>query len=161
MLELNVPILADPAGGNATGASWYTLSLDPRNETRSTAEGFYTPQRPNLHLLIHHQVTKLQMKSKGPKTSVTGVEYSAGENEKTYLVSALQDVILAAGTLHTPQILLLSGIGDTGRLSSVGIKAVVDLPGVGANYHDHLLLVTVQSSRYLIQASARLLTDRS
>ncbi|KAH6709669.1 hypothetical protein BKA61DRAFT_614774 [Leptodontidium sp. MPI-SDFR-AT-0119] len=145
MLELNIPVLGDPAGGNATGASWFTLSLDPRDETRSTAEGFYTPQRPNLHLLTHYQVTKLHMNSKGSRTAVMGVEYSAAENEKTYSVTASKDVILAAGTLHTPQILLLSGIGDTRHLSSVGIKAVVDLPGVGANYQDHLLLVTAQS----------------
>lgn len=149
MLELKIPILADPAGGNATGASWFTLSLDPKDETRSTAEEFYTPNRQNLHLLIHNQVTKLQVTSKGPKTVVTGVEYSAGENKKKYSVSASKDVILAAGALHTPQILLLSGIGDTRHLSSVGIKTVVDLPGVGANYHDHLLLATTQSRMYL------------
>ncbi|KAH7377474.1 hypothetical protein BKA64DRAFT_688205 [Cadophora sp. MPI-SDFR-AT-0126] len=145
MLELNIPILEDPAGGNASGASWFTLSLDPRDETRSTAEGFYTPQRPNLHLLTHYQVTKLRMSSKGSRTAVRGVDYSAGENETTYSVAASKDVILAAGTLHTPQILLLSGIGDTRHLSSVGIKAIVDLPGVGENYQDHLLLVTAQS----------------
>ena len=144
--ELRIPILADPAGGNAAGASWFTLSLNPKNETRSTAQGFYNPQRPNLHLLTHNQVTKLQMNFNGSNPVVTGVEYSAAENEEKYYVSA-SEVILAAGTLHTPQILLLSGIGDAGHLSSLGIKTVVDLPGVGSNYHDHLLLVTVQSSR--------------
>jgi choline dehydrogenase-like flavoprotein len=147
MLELKIPLLTDPAGGSAAGASWFTLSLDPKSQTRSTSEGFYTSKRPNLHLLAHNQVTKLQVKPKGRKTVATGVEYSAGENEKKYLVSASKDVILAAGALHTPQILQLSGIGDVRHLSSVGIKTVVDLPGVGGNYHDHLLLVTVQSCR--------------
>jgi choline dehydrogenase-like flavoprotein len=46
-------------------------------------------------------------------------------------------VIVAAGSQHTPQLLLLSGIGDKSLLNSLGINVVADLPGVGQNFHDH------------------------
>jgi choline dehydrogenase-like flavoprotein len=146
MSELNVPILKDAMGGNATGAYWFLLSLDPKDETRSTSQNFYTPTRPNLHLLIGNQVTKLLLNTDEFEPKVIGVEYSAAENAPRYQVSADKEVILAAGALHTPQILELSGMGDGRVLSNFGIKTVVDLPGVGANYQDHLLLVTAQTS---------------
>ena len=58
-------------------------------------------------------------------------------------VKATKEVILAAGALHTPQILQLSGIGDNALLQSVGIETVVDLPGVGRNFQDHPTLYPV------------------
>ena len=144
--ELKVPILKDQAGGNAAGASWYTMSIHAKDQSRSTSQGFYTPQRPNLHLLTHKHVTKLQISSKGEAKRVTGVEYASRSGSQRYTVTASKEVVLAAGTLHTPQILQLSGIGDSRQLSPLGIKTQVDLPGVGANYHDHVLAVTVQAS---------------
>ena len=145
MEELDVPILEDAMGGNTTGAYWFLLSLNPTDESRSTSQTFYTPSRPNLHLLTGNQVTKLLFDSNNPELNITGIEYSAGETAQICQVSAEKEVILAAGALHTPQLLELSGIGDSRILSSVGIDTVVDLPGVGANYQDHLLLVTAQT----------------
>lgn len=148
MKELNVPILQDSMGGNAVGAFWFLLSMDPRDETRSTSESFYPRNRPNLHLLIKSQVTQIVFQYRDSKVTATGVEFSTGKSGDKNQVSATKEVILAAGALHTPQILQLSGIGDRNQFSSLGIKAVVDLPGVGQNYQDHPLLVTVQSGRY-------------
>ena len=51
-------------------------------------------------------------------------------------ISARREVILAAGAIHSPQILQLSGIGPEGLLSSLGIQTVVNLPGIGYNFHD-------------------------
>jgi choline dehydrogenase-like flavoprotein len=145
MTELNVPIIKDSADGNNTGAFWYPLSLDPDDEERSTSQGFYTANRPNLHLLTETQVTKLIFKNSGYAGPVaTGVTYSSdGEDNKT--VSVLKEVIVAVGALHTPQLLQLSGIGDKSLLGSLGIETLVDLPGVGANYQDHPLLITAQT----------------
>jgi choline dehydrogenase-like flavoprotein len=56
-------------------------------------------------------------------------------------------VILAAGAIHSPQLLQLSGIGDASLLKLFGIKTVVDLPGVGANFQDHANIRTSNSSR--------------
>jgi choline dehydrogenase-like flavoprotein len=154
MQELNIPILKDSMGGDDAGAFWYTLSLDSTNETRSTSQNFYTPSRPNLHLLTNNQVGKVIFQSQGLNVSATGVEFSRGEGEEIGQVSAMKEVILAAGALHTPQILQLSGIGDTSHLSSLGIETVVNLPGVGANYQDHPLLITGQSSKFLLLSSS-------
>lgn len=153
MHELQVPILKDSAGGNNTGAFWFSLSLDPADEERSTSQGFYTPDRPNLHLLTESQVTKLVINESNTSVPVVeGVEYSTGTDEALYSISISKEVILAAGTLHTPQLLQLSGIGDGILLSSLGIKTFVDLPGVGANYQDHPLLFTGQTVNIAIQS---------
>lgn len=145
MEELNVPILKDAMGGNATAAYWFLLALDPEDESRSTSQTFYIPSRPNLHLLTENQVIKLVVDTDGSEPKVSGVEYSAGKSAPTYQVSVKKEVVLAAGALHTPQILEVSGIGDSRILSRLGIPTMVDLPGVGANYQDHLLLVTAQT----------------
>lgn len=141
MKELDVPIISDAMGGNAAGAYWFTQSVNPENETRSTSQGFYIPSRPNLHLLIGNRVTRIIIES----GRVKGVEFSAGENAATSSVQVSQEAILSAGAFHTPQILQISGIGETTHLSSLGIETVVDLPGVGSNYHDHSLLFTGQT----------------
>lgn len=57
-----------------------------------------------------------------------------------------KDVILAAGSLHTPQILQVSGIGDPALHTSINVPTVVDLPAVGQNLQDHVLLTVVNTS---------------
>jgi len=52
-------------------------------------------------------------------------------------INATKEVILAAGAIHTAQLLQLSGIGPSGLLESLGIEVVIDLPGVGHNFQDH------------------------
>ncbi len=54
----------------------------------------------------------------------------------THTIKASCEIILAAGAPHSPQVLQLSGIGPKSLLSSLGIKTLVDLPGVGYNFHD-------------------------
>lgn len=152
MKEVGVSILKDSMGGNAVGAFWFTLSKNPRDESRSTSQAFYKPERPNLHLLVEHQVTKINFNAAGAKgPTVSGVEYARGKGDVRQTVKAEKEVILAAGALHTPQLLMLSGIGNKGQLGTWGIPTLVDLPGVGANHQDHLLLVTVQSINVAVQ----------
>lgn len=69
-------------------------------------------------------------------TTVTGVEY---ERDGEIVQAHAADVVLAAGALDSPRVLLRSGIGPAGELAALGIESVVDLPGVGKNLHDHLL----------------------
>lgn len=59
------------------------------------------------------------------------------QNGQKYNVKAKKEVILSAGAINSPQLLLLSGIGPKNHLNSVGIRTVVDLPGVGENLHNH------------------------
>jgi choline dehydrogenase-like flavoprotein len=128
-------------GGDAAGAFWFLQSLNPEDETRSTSQGFLVP-RSNLHILTGNIVTKVLLDA----GVATGVEFSEGEGLERNVLQVSKEVILSAGALHTPQILQLSGIGDAGLLSSLGIEVVEDLPGVGVNYQDHLLLYTGQTS---------------
>lgn len=143
MKELDVPIINDAMGGNVTGGYWFTQSVNPEDEIRSTSQGFYNSSRPNLHLLLDNRVTRIIIES----GRVKGVEFSDGGNTTTSSVQVSREAILAAGALHTPQLLQLSGIGNKAHLSGLGIETVIDLPGVGLNYHDHLLLYTGQTGK--------------
>jgi choline dehydrogenase len=86
--------------------------------------------------------TKLFRKQTPPPSSptliVTGVEFAPNAESKRQTIRATREVILAAGAIHTPQLLMLSGIGPTQHLSSLGIQALADLPGVGNNLQDHM-----------------------
>ena len=64
-------------------------------------------------------------------------------------MNATTEVILSAGAVKTPQLLLLSGIGDSTALTALGLKTIVDLPDVGKNLQDHVLL----SSQYTVNST--------
>lgn len=104
----------------------------------SSYRAFVAPlQRPNLSVLTDRQVGRLLLDG----DRVTGVELRNGER-----LLARREVILSAGALGSPQILLASGIGPAAELEAAGIPVQHDLPGVGKNLQDHLDgLVTVRS----------------
>lgn len=70
----------------------------------------------------------------------TGVQFAANASGPRQTVNAAREVIIAAGALHSPQLLKLSGIGPAAELQALQIPAVVDLPGVGTNLQDHSLV---------------------
>ncbi|MEP9319453.1 GMC family oxidoreductase N-terminal domain-containing protein [Pseudomonas sp. LABIM340] len=104
----------------------------------SSYRAFVAPlQRPNLTVLTDRQVGRLLLDGE----RVTGIELRSGER-----LQASREVILTAGALGSPQILLASGIGPAAELKAAGIPVKHDLPGVGKNLQDHLDgLVTVRS----------------
>ena len=65
-----------------------------------------------------------------------GVEYLPTAGGASLTVNATMEVLVAAGAIHTPQLLQLSGVGPKSLLESLNIPVVVDLPGVGANFQD-------------------------
>jgi choline dehydrogenase len=87
--------------------------------------------RPNLTVLSHALVTRLTFEGK----RATGVEISY--EGSTRRVRAGREVILSLGTIHTPKVLLQSGIGDQAELQRFGILVVQHLPGVGHGFQDH------------------------
>ncbi len=99
----------------------------------SSARAFLMPalQRPNLTLLTRAAVTGIRIES----GRATGVDVSAAHG--TQSVAASREVLLCAGAVHSPHLLMLSGIGPARHLESLGIAVKADLAGVGANYHDH------------------------
>jgi len=91
-------------------------------------------KRPNMTMLTGAEVLSLTMDG----TKVTGLKFI--KDGETHEVSASKRVVLSAGAINTPKILMLSGIGDKAELSQHGITTRVNLPGVGQNFQDHVLL---------------------
>ena len=87
--------------------------------------------RPNLTVLTHALVTKIIVEKK----RATGVEFA--RNGKAQRIHAGGEVVLSLGAIHTPKVLMLSGIGDQAELQRLGISVVQHLPGVGQNFQDH------------------------
>jgi choline dehydrogenase len=88
--------------------------------------------RPNLTVLCHALVTRLVMNGK----QASGVEIVHGG--KVQRIAAGVEVVLSLGAIHTPKVLMLSGIGDQAELQRLGIPCVQHLPGVGENFQDHV-----------------------
>ncbi|XP_031330253.1 glucose dehydrogenase [FAD, quinone]-like [Photinus pyralis] len=124
----------DYNGRNQLGVSYVQGAL--RRGRRCSAEkAFIRPARArsNLHIRLNSHVTKVLIEP-GTKTAY-GVEYL--HSNRKFLVNATIEVILSAGTFHSPQILMLSGIGPRDHLLELGIPLVQDLP-VGRKLYDHL-----------------------
>ncbi|KAL1744324.1 GMC oxidoreductase [Schizophyllum fasciatum] len=127
----------NPLSGNVIGANQSPSDIRPSNSTRSyAAPAYYWPNeaRENLVLLTNSQVTRVNFDASGDSLTATGVTFVNGDSP--YNATATKEVILSAGTVNTPQILELSGIGKADVLSSAGIDQVLDLP-VGENLQEH------------------------
>lgn len=139
------------ADGHAVGVFWFPNSIDPSTRTRSYARlGHYSNEngpytRPNFHLLPGHRVTQLILDEVDEEDSpeaweATGVKFTPRDGDmpaEAYQVRAKKEVIVSAGTLHTPQVLQRSGIGPRDVLEAAGVEVKYHLPGVGWNFHDH------------------------
>ncbi|MEM9708475.1 MAG: GMC family oxidoreductase N-terminal domain-containing protein [Pseudomonadota bacterium] len=124
----------DYNGADSEGVNYAQMNTKD-GKRHSSAVAFLRPalERPNLSLLTNAQVAKVELEG----TRATGVTYiQAGE---TRSVKATREVILSGGTIASPHILMLSGIGDPEQLEPHGIDVKHALPGVGKNLHDHSL----------------------
>ncbi|MDO8457383.1 MAG: choline dehydrogenase [Burkholderiaceae bacterium] len=114
-------------------------------ERYSAAMAYLTPNlaRPNLTVITGAHTTRVLLEGK----RAVGVEYRQGEELKQ--LKASREVLLCAGALQSPQILMLSGIGPAAELHKHGIDVVHDLPGVGENLHDHIDVVQIVNAPHL------------
>jgi choline dehydrogenase len=121
------------------GAALLQFHVDQQGKRASGATAYLAPvlHRSNLKLEVRAEVTRLLTEG----TRVVGVEYL--QNGETRQARAEQEVIVSAGALLTPKLLLLSGIGPADYLRSLNIPVVADLPGVGQNLQDHVQLPIV------------------
>ncbi|KAF8516109.1 hypothetical protein BU17DRAFT_92940 [Hysterangium stoloniferum] len=127
--------LANPDSGQITGV-WESLtSVDRDRGTRVSAVTAFL--EPNINR-TNFVVTKLIWDSDSEPLTAKAVQFVSRGN--TYSVTAKKEVIISAGVIQTPQILENSGIGNPAILNAHGVKAIVDLPGVGENLQDHLFL---------------------
>lgn len=115
----------------------------------SASKGYLDParQRPNLAILTGAQARRILMErpeaSDEPKA--TGVEFEQGG--EMHQVAVRHEVVLSAGALQSPHLLMLSGIGPAAHLRAHGIQPAVDLPGVGQNLQDHLDVMVIHQGR--------------
>lgn len=139
-VQANVPANDDYNGASIEGVGWEQLTV--RDHRRlSTYRAYLHPRvgDENLTLRTGVWVTRLVMDG----TRATGVEVAArGDGADAEVIEA-DEVVLAAGALDSPRVLLLSGIGPRAHLRELGIDVTVDLPGVGENLHDHLLVPVI------------------
>ena len=119
-------------GERQDGAGYYQRT-SRNNERCSTASAYLVPNlsRPNLKVFTNAFTTKLVLEGK----RCVGIQCLHESEVKT--LRAAKEVILCGGAVNSPQLLMLSGIGPAGELKQQGIKAVVDLAGVGKNLQDH------------------------
>jgi choline dehydrogenase len=137
--QAGYPLTDDVNGYHQEGFSAFDRNI--HNGRRiSAARAYLHPvlNRPNLTVITRAQARRVVFDG----NRATGVEYGrlsllGGPRGGTQPVSA-REVILCGGAINTPQLLQLSGVGEPAELGSFGIKAVADLPGVGANLQDHL-----------------------
>jgi choline dehydrogenase len=128
-------------GVQQEGAGPYQLTVKD-GKRHSAATAFLLPilQRPNLTVTTGALVTRLLFEG----TRAVGVEYL--HEGMLHQVRVDREVILSAGAFDSPKLLMLSGIGDAEQLQAMGISVVADLPGVGQNLQDHLLVSVVQET---------------
>jgi choline dehydrogenase len=134
--EMGMPILDDVNGPMRPGAGYINMNIAADGTRVSAVRAFLRPalSRPNLILLLNTNVVKLNFNG----TRCVGVKVMTDGTLKD--VAAEKEVILAAGTIHSPKLLMLSGVGEAKALRSLGIDVVENLPGVGDNLQDHVLV---------------------
>lgn len=129
---VGIPPNPDFNGERQAGAGYYQASIR-RGARVSGATAYLRParQRRNLTVVTEAFAEKLVLDGK----RVTGVQFRRGGQR--FVVRAAREVILSGGTINSPQLLMLSGIGPQQHLRELGIPVVIDAAGVGQNLQDH------------------------
>jgi choline dehydrogenase len=136
--ELGIPVFDDQNGvmmEGAGGASYFNLRIrEGRRQSIFRSYVFPLMSRPNLTVLTGTLVTRVIVE----QGVARGVECVLDGQPQRFFAS--QEVILSLGAIHTPKVLMQSGIGDAATLTPLGIPVIQHLPGVGANFQDHVMV---------------------
>ncbi|KAJ7653282.1 pyranose dehydrogenase [Mycena polygramma] len=131
------PFNLDMNSGRPLGLGWQQCTIGG-GERSSSATSYLGPEfihRENLHVLLHARVSKLvDSRQVDGKLTFGGVEFLQGGN--LFTARTAKEIIMSAGSVGTPGVLLHSGIGDEAALTKLGITTVLDLPSVGRNATD-------------------------
>jgi choline dehydrogenase len=130
--EAGYPLTADVNGYRQEGFAMFDRNIH-RSRRLTAAHAYLRPamRRPNVDVVSRALVTRVLLEG----SRAVGVEYRKGKNVHLFRAG---DVILCGGSINTPQLLQLSGIGAPGHLGELGIETAHELPGVGENLQDHL-----------------------
>jgi choline dehydrogenase-like flavoprotein len=136
-------------GADQHGVGMFQVT-QKNGERYSAAKAYLEPvkNRPNLHIVCNAHATHIVFDDNG-KTA-TGVAYRVGgANGASLVAQAKREVVLCGGAFASPQLLMLSGVGDAAKLQNLGIKMRHHLPGVGLNLQDHLDTTLVMNAPHL------------
>jgi choline dehydrogenase len=138
--ECGYPVSADLNGAGAEGVTQYELTVAD-GARQSAADAYLRPHldRPNLTVVTEAAVRRLVIDG----SRCTGVQYTAGGQQQT---AEAGEVVLCAGAIGSPHLLMLSGVGPADTLHTLGIAVIADLPGVGQNLSDHPLTPVIYAT---------------
>ena len=138
--EMGIPKTNDFNTGDNSGVGFFQFTTSHTNQKLlklrcSAAKGYLNPvkKRSNLKIIVNAHVQKINFENK------KAVSVSFYIKNKLNIAKANKEVILSAGSIGSPQILQVSGIGDSEKLKKHGIKVIHELKGVGKNLQDHLM----------------------
>jgi choline dehydrogenase len=150
-LERGYPANDDLNGATFEGVGWNPTSIKDRVR-QDVWTCFLAPVTGHADLTVRTGATVARLLVEGDR--VTGVELAGGER-----IHAGREVVLCAGAIDSPRLLLQSGVGPADELRALGIDVVADLPGVGRNLHDHVLLGVVYEASQPLPAGRNNLSE--
>lgn len=172
--ELGYPRLSGFNNGDMFGAAWHEINVT-KGRRHSVLAVYLTPAlgRPNLTLRTGARATRLlwdngrctgveyarTAEPAGLVGRVVGNEPGGGPEPGTHRAMATAEVIVAAGAIESPKLLLLSGIGDPDQLRAHGVPLTAAVPGVGLNLHNHVLTGLVSEARATVPPPTQNLSE--
>jgi choline dehydrogenase len=145
--ECGIPKIAEFNRGDNFGNAYFQMN-QRRGVRWSATKAFLRPvlKRPNLTVRTRALVERIELETRDGAVRAKGV-VARFDGAGSETLVARREVVLAAGAIGSPQILQLSGIGPAALLRQHGVDVVADLPGVGANLHDHLQIRSIYKVR--------------
>jgi len=152
--QCGIPKIPEFNRGDNFGNAYFQVN-QRRGVRWSATKAFLRPvqHRRNLKVLTDAHVQRLRIETRDAVQRATGLDVRVADTVQRVL--ARREVLLCAGSIGSPQILQLSGIGPGALLRSRGIPAVHDLPGVGENLHDHLQIRLMYKVRNTVTLNQR------
>ncbi|KAJ5365179.1 Glucose-methanol-choline oxidoreductase [Penicillium concentricum] len=142
--SLGVPSTRDSLAGDNTGVWNMLCTIDPDTQERSySASAYYHPiaKRPNLHILTEATAMEILFESEDDDWYAVGARVRWNGLEAN--IKAYEETIICAGSVQSPQLLELSGIGNQDVLEAAGIETKVHSPNVGENLQEHMMTATI------------------
>lgn len=152
--QAGFPYNEDVTGERLEGVGLYDRNIY-KGRRQSAAVCYLRPvlSRRNLEVVTNAAVTRIVFQS----GRATGIEYARKGQTRTANAS---EVILSGGVINSPQTLMLSGIGDPDQLSAHGITPIMDLKGVGQNFHDHMIVGVSMKAKGAVSFESHRRLDR-
>jgi choline dehydrogenase-like flavoprotein len=139
LTSLGIPHNEESLGGDNIGVMFQGTNIDDGHWDRSySANGYLPLAGKNLVVKTNSRVVKVNFQKNSSPLKAVGVTLEDGTTFK-----ANKEVVLSAGSIGSPMLLELSGVGQSAVLKTAGITPLLDLPGVGENYQDHIRVSTV------------------